>query len=164
LKAELFSSDFIISILLFISIIAIAGLYYQNLQTDVYDSYIRNDMQTKAMNVASLLATTSGDPKYWDSSNVKVIGIYDSGRFNLTKFAELKEIDYTTSKRLLGINYELNITLKNETGNVLESNGVVYSFGIPLIDVKQSVLVKRLGLVEIEGNVSKVIMEVLIWT
>ena len=164
----MFSSDFMISIILFMSIIITAGVYYQNLQNDVYDSYIRNDMQTKAMNIANLLATTSGDPQFWDNDTVKVIGLYDSGKFNLTKFEELQKIDYYTTKRILGINYEFNLTLKNETGNIIQrwdgSKWVNYSFGIPLINVEQAVLVKRLGLVNLEGNVTKTVMEVVIWT
>jgi hypothetical protein len=165
LKAELFSTDFIISILLFLSVLVILGLYYENLQTDVYEQYLRNDMQRKAINVADVLATSSGNPQFWDSSNVKVIGLFDSGKFNLTKFRVLVQyFDHETVKRMMGTGvYNLNINLKNETGSVIEIGGVVYSFGLPLTDVKDAVAIKRLGIADLETENKKVIMEVILW-
>jgi hypothetical protein len=56
MKAELFSSDFMISILLFLSALLIITAYYQNLQSDVYETSNRNDIYAKAIDVASLLA------------------------------------------------------------------------------------------------------------
>ena len=165
MKAELFSTDFIISILLFLSVLVILGLYYENLQTDVYEQYIRNDMQRKAINVADVLATSSGSPQFWNSSNVKVIGLYDSGKFNLTKFRELVQyFDHETVKRMMGTGvYNLNINLKNETGSVIEIGEIVYSFGLPLTDVKDAVAIKRLGIADLETENKKVIMEVILW-
>ena len=167
MKAELFSSDFIISILLFFTAFTIITIYYQNLQTDVYESDIRNDMYSKAIKVASLLAESSGHPQFWNSSNVKVIGLYDSGKFNLTKFEELQKMNYQTVKTMLGTGvYNFNVTLKNTTEHVVEkpSNpNVKYSYGTPLINAEQAVLVKRLGVIDLEGNSSKVVMEVILW-
>jgi len=164
LKAELFSTDFIVSILLFLSVLVILGLYYENLQTDVYEQYVRNDMQRKAINVADLLATSSGNPQFWDSTNVKIVGLYDSGKFNLTKFKELKKINHETVKRMIGAGvYNLNISLKNETGNVIEIDGTVYSFGLPLTNVKDAVSLKRLGIADLESEIKKVILEVVLW-
>lgn len=164
MKAELFSTDFIVSILLFLSVLVILGLYYENLQTDVYEQYVRNDMQRKAINVADLLATSSGNPQFWDSTNVKIVGLYDSGKFNLTKFKELKKINHETVKRMIGAGvYNLNISLKNETGNVIEIDGTVYSFGLPLTNVKDAVSLKRLGIADLESEIKKVILEVVLW-
>jgi hypothetical protein len=164
LKAELFSTDFIISILMFLSILLILGFYYGNLQNDVYQQYLRNDMQKKAINVADLLATSSGNPKGWDSTNVKVIGLYDNGKFNLTKFLELKKISHETVKRMMGTGaYNLNISIKNETGSVVEIGSDIYTFGLPLSDVSNVISIKRLGIADIESENKKVILEVIIW-
>jgi len=164
MKAELFSSDFIISILIFLSAMVIITFYYQNLQSDVYESNIRNEMYSKAVNIASLLATTSGYPKYWNNTTVKVIGIYDSGKFNLTKFEELKKINYNSVKTMLGTGpYNIYIVLKNETGNTIEKSGVPYSYGVTIANAEQIVLVKRLGVVSLEGTSIKTIMEVILW-
>jgi hypothetical protein len=158
LKAELFSSDFIISIMIFLSILIIVGAYYNNFQTDIYQYSIRNDLQTKLMSIADVLGASSGEPQFWDSSNVRVVGLYDSGQFNLTKFSELKEIDYDSAKTLIGTGaYELYLVLKNETGNVIDS------FGLPISGAENVASIKRLGLVEIDGRNKKAIMEVILW-
>jgi hypothetical protein len=164
LRAELFSTDFIISILLFLSVLMILGFYYGNLQNDIYQQYMRNDMQKKAINVADLLATSSGNPDGWDATNVKVIGLYDKGKFNLTKFTELKKLSHETVKRMMGTGvYNLNISLKNETGSVVDIGGNVYSFGLPLTDVINAISIKRLGIADVESENKKVILEVIIW-
>lgn len=164
MKAELFSSDFIISILIFLSALVIITFYYQNLQSDVYESNIRNEMYSKAVNIASLLATSSGYPKYWNYTTVKVIGIYDSGKFNLTKFEELKKINYNTAKTMFGTGpYNIYIALKNETGSIIEKSGVPYSYGVTITNAEQVVLVKRLGVVSLEGTSIKTVMEVILW-
>ena len=164
MKAELFSSDFIISISIFFVALAIITFYYQNLQTDVYETNTRNDMYSKAIFAASLLAESSGYPQYWDNNTVKVIGLYDEGKFNLTKFEELKKIPYQTAKIMLGTGvYNFYIELKNVEGEVIEKPGVIYSYGLPLNNADQTVLVKRLGIVNLEENSTKVTMEVILW-
>lgn len=164
MKAELFSSDFIISILIFLSALVIITFYYQNLQSDVYESNIRNEMYSKAVNIASLLATTSGYPKYWNNTTVKVIGLYDVGKFNLTKFEELKKINYNSVKVMLGTGpYNIYIVLKNETGDTIEKSGVPYSYGVTIANAEQIVSVKRLGMISLEGTSIKTIMEVILW-
>ena len=164
MKAELFSSDFIISILIFLSALVIITFYYQNLQSDVYESNIRNEMYSKAVNIASLLATTGGYPKYWNNTTVKVIGLYDTGKFNLTKFEELKKINYNSVKIMLGTGpYNIYIVLKNETGDTIEKSGVPYSYGVTIANAEQIVSVKRLGVVSLEGTSIKTVMEVILW-
>ena len=165
MKAELFSSDFVISILVFLCALVIISFYYQNLQSDVYESSIRNEMFSKATNIASLLATTSGYPKYWNNTSVKVIGLYDEGKFNLTKFEELKKINFNTAKTMLGAGpYKIYIALRNETDDVIENQGISYSYGIAPVNAEQVVLVKRLGIVKIEETSIKTTMEVILWS
>jgi len=165
MKAELFSSDFVISILVFLCALVIISFYYQNLQSDVYESNIRNEMFSKATNMASLLATTSGYPKYWNNTSVKVIGLYDEGKFNLTKFEELKKINFNTAKTMLGAGpYKIYIALRNETDDVIENQGISYSYGIAPVNAEQVVLVKRLGIVKIEETSIKTTMEVILWS
>jgi len=166
MKAELFSSDFMISIFLFFSVLVIITVYYQNLQTDVYETSNRNDMYSKAINIASLLATTGGYPHGWNSTTVKIIGLYDEGKFNLTKFEYLKNnTNYQTAKIMLGTGaYDFYISLKNISGNVIEkSQSYDYSYGSYPSNSEQTILVKRLGVVNLNGNSTKVTLEVILW-
>lgn len=180
MKAELFSSDFLISFFIFLSSFIIIAAYYQNLQTDIAENSIRNDMYSKAISIGSLLATTSGQPKYWDNSTVKVIGLYDSGKFNLTKLEYLINhtndvgtdvINYQKVKIMLGAGtYNINIILLNTSGNIVQKPSdpsYSYTYGIPFSNAKQVILVKRLGVVKLWGddtdNATKVAMEVILW-
>lgn len=168
MRAELFSSDFLISFFIFLSALIIITVYYQNLQTDVSEASIRNDMYTKATNIASLIATTSGYPEYWNSTNVQVIGLYDSGKFNLTKFGYLiNDTSYQRARIMLGTGaYNFLITLKyNNTDVVLQKPGsnYNYSYGMPMSNEEQVVVVKRLGVVKLGDNTIKVTMEVVLW-
>jgi len=164
MKAELFSSDFMISMFLFISVLVIITMYYQNLQTDVYEADMRNDMYSKAMDIASLLATTSGYPKYWDNNTVKIIGLYDAGKFNLTKFEYLMNTSYQDAKIKLGTGfYNFNITLKNITGQIIQRPGISYTCGSSIDTAEQIILVKRLGMINLQGDSTKTIMEVILW-
>ncbi len=141
------------------------GVYYNNIYNDIYESEMRKDLQMKTISVADLLATSSGEPEFWNSTNVKVIGLYDSGVFNLTKFDELKKMDYKDVKNILGIGgYEIYIEIQNETGNVIKVGDSTYSFGMPLNNVRNAFSVKRLGLIKINDNFQKSILQVVLWS
>jgi hypothetical protein len=176
-RAELFSLDFLISLLVFLAAFIVIVAYYQNLQTDISETNTRNNMYSKAISIASLLATTNGYPQYWDNSTVEVIGLYDNGKFNLTKFEYLinNTTDYPPTyqniKTMLGTGaYELNITLINATGNILQkpnSQTYFYTYGTSPSNANQIVLIKRLGVVKPWGgssaNATKVVLEVILW-
>jgi len=171
LKAELFSSDFMISILLFFTVLIIIAVYYQNLQSDIYEANNRNDMYAKTINVASLLAESSGYPQFWNSTNVQVLGLYDSGKFNLTKFEYLinkTNLDYQTVKTMLGTGaYDFFISLRNVSGSIIvkpSNPNFNYSCGLYPSNPEQTLLVKRLGVVNLEGNSTKVTLEVILWS
>ncbi len=165
MKAELFSSDFVIGLSIFLTAICIFGIFYTSLQNDIIDYEIRNEIQGKAINIADLLVTSSGDPKYWNSTNVNVLGLYDDGLINLTKFEELKNIDYYTAKRFLGVGgYDFYIELKNASSYVLTNGTTVYEFGREKSsDASQTFYVERYGLTRLNGNITKTIIGVVVW-
>jgi hypothetical protein len=169
MKAELFSSDFLISFFVFLTAFIIIVSYYQNLQNDTSEVNQRNEMYSKAINIASLLATTSGQPRYWNATSVNVIGLYDSGEFNLTKFEYLNSTNYNKAKVMLGTGaYEFLLALKyNNTEITVQNpaNGHYYSYGSDLStkNPDQVVVVKRIGLVNISGGLKKVTLEVILW-
>ena len=164
-KAELFSPDFIVGLSLFLIAMTIFGLYYTAIQSDVGGYKTRNEMQNKANNIANLLVTSSGEPKYWNYTNVRVIGLYDSGLINLTKFEELNKTEYYTTKKMLGVGgYELYIELRNETNHLLKNDSLSYVFGKKKDkDVLQVSYVERYGLTNLNGNITKTIIGVVIW-
>ncbi len=165
MKAELFSSDFIIGLTVFLIAIGIFGIYYASIQGDIAGYAIRNEIQNKANNIANLLVTGPGEPQCWNYTDVKVIGLYDSGTINLTKFEELKKINYNVVKTLLGVDgYELYIELKNNTGDVLKNSSTIYEFGIePNENTMQAFYVERYGLTALNERVIKTLIGVVVW-
>jgi hypothetical protein len=168
LQGELFSTDFVVSMLLFFTTMIIITTYYQNLQNDLYESNIRNDMYSRAISVSTLLAESSGYPQSWNSTNVRSIGLYDSGKFNLTKFEELKKMNYQSVKSMLGTgSYEFMIDLRNVSGSIIvkpSNTSFNYSFGINPSNNDQTIIIKRIGVVTLEGTPAKVTMEVILWS
>ena len=75
---------------------------------------------------------------------------------------ELQEIEYYTAKRMMGVGgYEIYIELKNKTGDVI--NG--YTYGIKEGESANQVFyVKRLGLVDFNGNITKTILNLGVWS
>jgi hypothetical protein len=165
LKAEVFSSDFIIGVTVFIIALGIYGLYYDNLQNDVVGYNIRNEMQMKTDTIANLMATSSGTPTDWNSANVKVIGLRDSEMINLTKFEELRKMDYTTVRKMLGLgSYNLFIVLNNVTGSTITNGNTTYSFGVQNdASSSQVFYVERYALARLNNTVIKTVMGVVVW-
>jgi hypothetical protein len=165
LKAEVFSSDFMVGITVFIIALGVYGIYYDNLQNDVVGYNIRNEMQTKTDTVANLLATSSGMPTGWNSTSVKVIGLRDSEMINLTKFEELKKMDYTTVRNMLGLgSYNLFIVLKNVTGITIRNGSTTYDFGVQNNDNSLQVFyTERYALARLNNTLIKTVMGVVVW-
>ena len=168
MKAELFSSDFLISFFIFLSTLLVITTYYQNLQTDIYETNLRNVIYFKTVSISSLLATTSGYPQYWNSTNVEVIGLYDSGKFNLTKFEYLiNDTNYQDVRTKLGTGvYNFLINLKsNNTDSIIQKLGTNYNYSYGMIPTneEQVAVVRRLGVVNNSGIVSKATLEVILW-
>lgn len=164
MKAEVFSSDFTIGIAVFIIALGIYSVYYENLQNDIVSYNIRNEMQTKADSIANLLVTSNGSPKDWDYENVRILGLRDSDMINLTKFDELKKIEYLKVKRMLGVGgYKLYIYLKNTSGTIISNGTDLYEYGEQLANPYQVFYVERYALARINSTLVKTVMGVLIW-
>ncbi len=141
--------------------IVIFEVFYSNLYAEINDYGIRDDIQAKLNSIADFLATSTGYPEYWDNNTVKVIGLFNSGLINLTKFNELQKIEYHTVKKMMGAgSYEIYIEVQNETGDLIND----YKYGTKEGEnANQVFYVKRLGLIDWNGNVTKAILNVGVW-
>ena len=164
MRAEVFSSDFTIGIAVFIIALGIYSVYYENLQSDVSSYNLRNEMQTKADSIANLLSTSSGVPSDWDHNTVEILGLKDSNSINLTKFEELKKMNYNVVRSMLGVGgYNLYIELKNVSGYTITNGTDSYFFGSPLDNPSQVFYVERYALSRLNNTLIKTVMGVVIW-
>jgi hypothetical protein len=157
-----FSTDFVVGLTIFLMAIVVFESFYGNLESGINNYKTRNDAQTKANSVADILATSPGYPNDWSNDTVEVIGLYDSGFLSLEKFSQLMKLEYYTAKRKMGVGgYEVWIEMQNISGSTLGS----YKFGRPVDEnASQIFSVKRLGLVNFNGNVTKAILNVGVWS
>ena len=162
MKAEVFSSDFIIGLFLFLIAIVMFEMFYTNLSAEIGDYKIRSDLHSKANSISETLVTSPGFPEDWNSSNVEIIGLFDSGLVNLTKFDRMKELEYYAMKNKLGLGgYNLYVHITNSTGSALND----YAYGIKEDgNAEQVFYVKRLCLINYSGNITKAILNVGVWS
>jgi hypothetical protein len=162
LKAEVFSTDFVAGLTIFLMAIVIFESFYGNLESEIGNYKTRNDAQIMANRVADVLSTSPGYPQNWNSSNVKVIGLYDSGRFSLERFDQLKNINYNVAKTMMGLGfYNIYLEVTNSTGSMIGS----YTYGSKEDEnASQVFYVRRLGLVYFNGNITKAILNVGVWS
>ncbi len=150
------------ALFIFLIVMAISELFFSNLNAEINDYKTREDIQAKVNSIADVLLTSTGYPEYWNNDTVEIIGFFNSGLINLTKFDELKEIEYYTAKRIMGVGrYEIYIEIKNETGYLIND----YKYGKKEDENSNQVFyVKRLGLVNFSGNTTKAILDVGVWS
>ena len=158
----MFSTDFVVGLTIFLMAIVVFESFYSNIDSGINNYKVRNDLQTKANSVADILATSPGYPNNWSNVTVKVIGLYDSGFLSLEKFSQLMKVEYYAAKSEMGVGgYEIYLEVTNSTGSVLGN----YKYGHPVSEnASQVFFVKRLGLANFNGNVTKVILNVGVWS
>ncbi len=111
-SGQVISGDFILSIAIFLFILAIIIPLFNRMSSDFQEQQFLEDVQTRLFFVSDSLLKTSGSPNDWNVTNVKSIGLADNdGRINKTKIRRLLSINSSTARRLLGLEgYEFNLS------------------------------------------------------
>ncbi|RLG19248.1 hypothetical protein DRN67_03235 [Candidatus Micrarchaeota archaeon] len=127
-RAQIFSSDFIFSVVLFTIVLLILFPIWNNITYQTQEAEARKEMQISTIAIADLLTRSTGSPADWNASTVKSIGLANSAHeLNTTKFLRLKQIEHEDAKDLLGIptyNISINITQRN---GYLATSGIARS-------------------------------------
>jgi len=123
MKGQMFSSDFIFSIVLFTATLLLLLPLWNDVNMQIADAEAKKDLQLAATSISSLLVKTPGSPWNWTPGTVGSIGFSNTRQvMNLTKFEYLREINYTHAKSILGINqYNFSINITDEYGLVATS-------------------------------------------
>lgn len=120
------SGDFIVSISIFLFMLAIILPLYVNMSYQSEEKRLLEDIQTRSGFVTDSLLKTGGWPEDWNETNVEHIGLSDNGRINKTKIRRLMAMDPSSVKRVLGMqDLELNISFYNMEGP--EMTGIAVS-------------------------------------
>ncbi|MBI5229637.1 hypothetical protein HY991_05995 [Candidatus Micrarchaeota archaeon] len=135
-KAQVFTTDFVISIILFLFLVAIIFLMWNNTSNQINTAEARKDIQNSAQHISDSLLKSRGSPDNWnnllDISSITSIGLANEMHaLNLSKvrrFREISLMDWTTTKSgyyrisdLFGITgkYDWNLTVTNLNGEMI---------------------------------------------
>ena len=120
-KGQVWSLDFIVAIIIFITSFLVLYNYILDLQAP-------KDAALKSLEIDSRFITTnllsSGYPSNWTSSGVTIIGIVDNGYLNVDKLKNFSALTYQDSKALLKTRYDFYLFFENKTTSPINISGV----------------------------------------
>jgi hypothetical protein len=118
MKGQIWSTDFAISLFIFIVASVVAFTIMTNtLQKDSYD-----DVRREAATAAELLAS-SGYPVYWTNNSLIRAGVTSDNALSLRKMQELSRTDVSALRSALRINDDFYIYFTNQSGETISIYG-----------------------------------------
>jgi len=152
LKAQLFSTDFMFAITLFIFAISLVFLLW-NYVTSSLNQQKEIEKMYQTCLYASEIWVKEGYPIYWSPNDVKVLGMVNDNRINSTKLYYLSQIGYENVSKLLNVlPNKLYFKVFNETHTLFE-------FGVAPHNAKNVMKVTHLAIL----NSSLVRIETMVW-
>jgi hypothetical protein len=128
MKAQVWSLDLVISIVVFLSVFLPLLFAWNHVNTQQQQQRLLDDAERTALSVSDALIRTMGMPENWNPGNVNVIGLAsEENVLDATKVSYLLDMgggDYNRTRTILtgGYDFFLNITDINGT-----SHGIIGS-------------------------------------
>ena len=139
-KAQVWYTDFMIGVLIFVIVILIYYEYAHSLTQDPSDITSDLIMESKAIS-SSLVAP--GIPSNWNQSNVQIIGLTDGNhRLNQSKLDMFANMSYSSSKTKLRTPYEYYFYLEDVDGSIIQIGGET-GIGLNATDSENLVSITR---------------------
>ncbi|MDI6825581.1 MAG: hypothetical protein QMD36_00050 [Candidatus Aenigmarchaeota archaeon] len=116
-KAQMFSADFMIACSIFLLALVVVMIYWSYTNIQIKETKTINEMVDKAYTISQVWFR-EGTPEYWDSTDVREIGLLSDHRLNETKMNEMKKIGYNTVKEKIGAapyEFRFRITLVGDS-------------------------------------------------
>ncbi len=143
MKAQVWSFDFMASVLVFFMILAVLFFAWEYTTFQNEDQIIFNDMENSALTLADSIIRTRGFPEYWNESNVQVLGLAsEENVLNETKILMFVQMDYDSAKRILGIPaYEFYFQLLRLNGTQARANSTDLLTGLDPTEFQNSTII-----------------------
>jgi hypothetical protein len=116
-KAQVWTIDFIIALIIFIMLVLVAFRLLAS--ADFYDTF--EPFYRESISLSESLIS-SGKPSSWNSTNVIIPGIANNNRINESKLLEFDKISYSNTKSLFHISADYLFYFRNAT-NILNISG-----------------------------------------
>ncbi len=154
-KAQIWYTDFIIGVIIFATALVIYFEYTNAI--DVTGNNILDELITDAKSISSCLLS-EGSPSNWTTESVQRIGLTNGDyRINQTKLESFAEINYNSSRQILGTTYDYYFYLEEKDGTQIEISGEE-GIGYPNSDADQ--LIQMTRFVVYNSSITKMVVEV----
>ena len=121
-KAQVWSLDFIVSIVLFLSVLGPLFFVWSYVNTQSQQQIFFERTETLALSISDVLVRSMGFPEGWNENDVNVIGLAsDDNVLNSTKVSYLFSMgnsDYNKTKAILTGGYDFFLNLTDINGTV----------------------------------------------
>jgi len=100
-KAQVFSIDFLVATSIFLLVLTVIMIYWSYTNMQIEETKTINEMVDKAYTISQVWFR-EGTPEYWDSANVRELGLLSNHKINETKMDEMKKLGYGRVKGIIG--------------------------------------------------------------
>lgn len=121
MKAQVWSIDFIVSVMAFTAVVALMLFVWKSASTQAGESIRIGELQKVALNAADMLVRSPGIPPNWTSEGVVFMGLAErEGVISPDKVSEMLGTGYNESRKALHIGSgEFYISLRDYNGTLL---------------------------------------------
>ena len=125
-KAQLWSLDFVMSLLIFMSAVLAVAFAWNYISANAAETQEMKELQYKVLALSDSLIRTPGIPAEWNETTVEVIGLAeDENVLNVTKvshFISMSNTDYERARALLNMGpYEFYFEVADLNGTVIQN-------------------------------------------
>lgn len=154
-KGQIWSIDFIVSVVIFIIMITALFFSFDILSRDAQKQNELLLMQDLVLEVTESLVRSPGYPLDWDNETVGIIGLArDENVLDQNKVMEFLNVSYNSSRAFLSMTYyDFNFSIEYLNGSVMNLDGFDISKGIDCSYASDVLAVNRF--VILNGSISK---------
>ena len=153
-KAQVWYTDFVVSVLIFVIALVIYFEYVNNLSKEEESNLEEMVMQAKAV---SNNLMSEGYPFNWTADDVDIIGIVDSKRINQTKIEQFYSMNHSSAKIKFGEIQNYYFYLENRNGQKINVSGKNFAGREPINPTK---LVKINRIIVYNSSTVKAVVQV----
>ena len=127
-KAQLFTQDFILSIVMFLAIVSLGNSAWENVMEKTSSDDTIGYMQQKAFYITDIIIKTRGYPEDWNSTDVELAGLSGGKNHMLSieKIDMFGNVSYSQCIDMWDIpGYGFNLTIRNSTDIILSGGAAI---------------------------------------
>ncbi|MFH1106796.1 MAG: hypothetical protein V1787_02775 [Candidatus Micrarchaeota archaeon] len=165
----LFTSDFVLSLAIFMIVLALAAPLWDHVRAQAAYSSVQYRIQADALAASDALVRSPGNPRDWDAASVMSMGLADEEHMlNGTKVSmmfNMLKADYPAAKGRMGLApYDLNISITDGNGQTIDLQGNETGFASDAPVSVAAFNVRRIALLEANSTHRQIVnINLVVW-